>query len=178
MDEKAKIRLRDYIDKVKEEREKLHFMSVEIFQQHDLEQRDFFIKVSTLSATIGAFSFLIFGLEILKTPLFLIIGDILLLSVIVLSLVNYLCIFRRSHREFHGTYYSISERQTNEIEKTEKLLNGDITREEWEAFIKDELKKIPPYKRPKEMSFISLFIVSILMIIALIFISLGFLFRV
>lgn len=133
-------------------KEKLIDISVPVFAEYDRDRRNFFSMLATISATIGAFSFLLFPLTNIVENLHLLkIGDGLLLLTIILSISAYLFVLRDSQMKFHKVYY----------EKFEILLNK-------------EYKKLPKYKRPEFKEYYLEFIVCLIFIIALIFIGFSF----
>jgi hypothetical protein len=107
--------------------------------------------LATISATIGAFSFLLFPLtNIVKNLPMLKIGDGLLLLTIILSISIYLFVLRGSQKKFHEVYYENFEILTNK-----------------------EYEKITKYKRPEFKEYYLEFIVCLIFIFALVSIGIS-----
>lgn len=138
--------------KMNEVRNKLIDISSSVFAEYDRDRRNFFSMLATISATIGAFSFLLFPLtNIVKNLPMLKIGDGLLLLTIILSISIYLFVLRGSQKKFHEVYYENFEILTNK-----------------------EYEKIPKYKRPEFTEYYLEFVVCLIFIFALVSIGISF----
>lgn len=137
---------------MQEVKTKLIDISLPIFAEYERDRRNFFTMIATISATIGAFSFLLFpSTNIVKNFLLLKIGDGLLLLTIILSIVIYLYILRDSQNGFHKVFYDYLE-----------------------IFYNKQYEKIPKYKRPKVRNYLLEFSVCFIFILALVFIGISF----
>lgn len=156
-----------YVEKVRQERKDLYTENSGRFFQLDIEKRDFFVKIGTVSATIGAFSFVIFD----QVPRrgFLIVGDAFLLLVIMLCFYSYLQLLKKDERNLHRTYHDIFERMIQEVE----ILQSERSNIEKADYLKEELSKLKPYSRPKLSILHEQNIVLILVILALCFVALS-----
>lgn len=166
--------IRQYLDKRRGDREKLAVTSIPIFVSFHTEKRDFFIKIATIAATIGAFSFLLFDSAVLKSPPLLIFGDLILLLVIVASLALYTYELRNSFYDFHDMYYSVFESQNREIQTTQKFLRREISKEDYDKFLKAEIDKIPEYNRPSKSGFLCEWLIIGILSIALLLMAFSF----
>lgn len=138
--------------KMSEVKNKLIDVSLPIFAEYERDRRNFFTVIATISATIGAFSFLLFPLtNIVKNLLLLKIGDGLLLLTIIFSVSTYLFILRDSQNKFHKVYYDYLE-----------------------IFNNKDYEKIPKYKRPETREYGLELIVCSIFILALVFIGISF----
>jgi hypothetical protein len=165
-------KLKEIRRKIEEERETLFLKALDLFANFDNEGRNFFIKIATISATIGAFSFLVF--DKVENQLFLRIGDSLLLVVIIYSIAVYYMLFKKDLINFHQTYHNIFKRNTRHIEMIQKLESGLISPEDFKIFMNDEINKINEYKRPSVERFANNKIIIIILSLALILICLSF----
>jgi Zn-dependent membrane protease YugP len=126
--------------------------SFPIFAEYDRDRRNFFSMLATISATIGAFSFLLFSTgSIVKNIQLLKIGDGLLLITIIFSISTYLFILSDSQKKFHKVYY-----------------------DSLEIFNNKEYEKLPKYRRPKVRNYLLEFIICSIFVFALIFIGMSF----
>lgn len=137
---------------MQEVKSKMIDIALPIFAEYDRDRRNFFSTLATMSATIGAFSFLLFNSSsIIKNQSFLKWGDILLLVTIILSVVSYLYVLANSQYRFHEIYYNYLEN-----------------------FNAREYDKLPKYKRPEVRIYLLESIVCSVFIIALLLIGTSF----
>ena len=148
-----KNKVSEKIEKWYSEREKHFFSSQQFFSTYDQSRRGFFSTIATLSATIGAFSFLLFDLSILANPSFLVIGDIFLIITIVTSIFIYLRLLNLEHQEFHNTYFTVFERLSEDISNGGKLQRKEISEEEYQKLLERNQDKISEYERPKSPTY-------------------------
>lgn len=133
-------------------KEKVIDIAIPVFAEYERDRRNFFSMLATISATIGAFSFLLFPLEnVVKNLTMLIVGDGLLLLTIIFSVLVYMFILRSSQRKFHKVYY-----------------------DNFEILINREYEKLLKYKRPKFEEYYLESIACLFFVSALIFIGISF----
>lgn len=173
MDE-DKLKARDFIEKRNSEREKLFLTSQPIYANFFTDKRNIFGTLATVSATIGAFSFLLFSSAVLKSRTLLITGDLLLLATILLSLYFLIFLIKDDLSSYHKTYYDAFERLGNDIDQGYKVLLGELTGTEFKDWAGKELKNYV-YKRPPLPTFKWHWIAYILFFSALFLIALSFL---
>jgi hypothetical protein len=166
----ALMKARNFVDRRDEERDKLRQDSQPIFASFAQESRSFFSFTATTSATIGAFSFLLFDSHILKSPVLLKFGDVLLLIVIVLSAYSYLSDLQKDYIRYHNDYFNTFEMLSKDISKGYKVLSGEMTFEEFKKWANEQLQ-ITKYKRPPMSGFILHWIVFVFFVLALLLVA-------
>ena len=170
-------------DSITEEKERL----IEIRKQHfessfpqinkyDDYYANIFSSFSTLSATIGAFSFMLFNNEVTIKNVFLSIGDLLLLTVIIFSFSKYIKITRGNHIETLDYYRKFQNKISKCIGFCDEFINEEINEDKYlekrkkiNKETKDSLNNseplIPDYSIHKR--------ILIIFIVALIFIGIS-----
>lgn len=160
------------IENLKKERKDLFLKSSDHFNDFDKERRDFIMRIATLSATVGAFSFLIF--DKVASPNLLKLGDFFLGVNIIYCVVVYLLLFKKDLYNYHSAYFDIFERMNKEIEIWSKIDLGLATADDLVCFHKQEISNIGKYERPVKDSLADQEFVIILFALAWIFILLSF----
>jgi len=111
---------------------KQHFDSfLPIFNKHDDIYINIFSVFATLSATIGAFSFLLFDINFSIKKETLIKGDLLLLIVISSSVFCYLFFSKRNHSNSIKYYNDFQNKINKSINYCESLKKGEINVNEY-----------------------------------------------
>lgn len=162
----------EQLSKVKDN---LFQQSQPVFQSYDESKRNFPLTLAAISSTIGAFSFILIGNKNISSPIFLQIGDILLIIAIISSLIYYVYLYQSQLETFHKTYYDLTGKANTYINKQLAALRREISFEELQKFYESEKTKSVPQERPKPPgSYLDYFTVS-LTVIALLFVAMAFL---
>jgi len=156
------------------QKEKHHYAVMPIISNFDVVKRNIFLTFATISATIGAFSFLIFGSSSLKDKNALIVGDFLLLLTIIISMILYIIQTEKDHVETLKSYSRVQERFGNIINGYLEVIKGKVAlidfykiqKKEAEERLKEDSTDIKP-------NYFWQFIVLILFIFSLLFICLS-----
>lgn len=163
----------DLVKKIQEHRDRLFTISFPVFANLAQEKRDFYLKIATIAAAIGSFSFLLPSSDLLKNPGLLVVGDILLLFVVLLSAALFLKDLKNKSSEFHKSYYSVFEGWGKIADIGQKFYLGQIKEEEFMSELKKEFDSIPSYNRPAQEQFKWESLLLVLFTFALISISLS-----
>lgn len=159
------------------ERKELHSINQPQYSNLLSNRRGVLATISTISATIGAFSFLLFDTEgIVCSLTLLIIGDLLLLTTIIVSVFFYIVITQKDLLVLHKSYYDSLEWLNEDIDKAYEVLSGKISLEQLQEWARIRIKDTV-YNRPEEPSFSYQWISFMFFSVAMLFIFSSFIFH-
>ena len=157
-----------------DQREKHHFSMIPIIHNYDDMYRNIFTAFASLSATIGAFSFLLFDSPYLHNIKSLVTGDVLLLIVIIISMFNYVLGSKRAHIDIINGYKRIQDRFDESINGYLEVLKGKIKQLDFEREQYEKAKeKVLSDKNQELPNYFWHYIVLIIFVFALIFVGIS-----
>jgi hypothetical protein len=135
------------------------------FSDFDREKRNIPLKIATISATIAAFSFLIF--DNVKNGKLLLVGDIFMLLIIAISLFFHIYLLGGQYIKLHKTHFDLHEKLSMFITKLSEMVALREPIDKIDEYAREYFNNIPKYTRPKPDSYIFEFILAGLFSIAL-----------